>query len=163
MNDKPRMRGRPPKYETAEELQAAIDDYFLHGVKLRKVVLGPPNKRYIDEIPVPTITGLVLHLGFADRHSFYDLEKQDKFSHTIKMARTFIENEYEEQLQTGNSTGAIFALKNFGWRDDKGIDLTSQGDKLPITMIQLIGSDDDDEPDYIELEGGDGNSSPAQG
>lgn len=120
--------GRPPKYETEDELQEAIDDYFNNGVTKRKVTVGRANNRMVIEVPVPTITGLVLHLGFESRQSFYDLEKQDKFSYTVKRARTFIEKEYEEQLQTTGSTGAIFALKNFGWIDRTEQSIEHSGD-----------------------------------
>lgn len=113
--------GRPPKYKTAEELQAKIDKYFAGGMKKRTILIGPANNRQKIEINVPTITGLVLYCGFCDRASFYDLEKQDKFSHTIKNARTRIEREYEEILATTGNSGAIFALKNFGWSDKQEI------------------------------------------
>ena len=42
-------------------------------------------------------------------------ELSSKFE-AIKNARTRIEQHYEELVQEGNS-GAIFALKNFGWSD----------------------------------------------
>lgn len=113
--------GRPPKYESADELQEKIKEYFETGVKKRQVEVGRGDSKMVVEIPVPTITGLVLHCGFADRISFYDYEKRDEFSYTIKRARTFIENEYEEQLALG-STSAIFALKNFGWTDKTEIE-----------------------------------------
>lgn len=102
--------GQHPKYRTAKALQRKIDDYFKNGVKKDK-----------NGLPVPTITGLVLHCGFCDRHSFYDYEKRPIFSHTIKKARTFIEKEYEEKMAAGVST-AIFALKNFGWTDKQEIE-----------------------------------------
>ena len=101
-------------YETPELLQEKIDDYFKNGVA-KKIVKDV-------EVPVPTITGLVLHCGFADRISFYEYEKKPGFTNTIKKARTFIEKTYEELLHTGNVTGAIFALKNFGWKDRTEID-----------------------------------------
>ena len=44
-----------------------------------------------------------------------------EFSYTIKRARLLIEILYEEQLQKGSPTGAIFALKNFGWKDRQEI------------------------------------------
>lgn len=109
--------GRPAFYKNAQELQKKICQYFKYGLRFKKVLVGPAQHKRIELIPVPTITGLVIYCGFSDRHSFYDLEKQEKFSHTIRHARTFIEREYEELLQTGNSAGAIFALKNFGWID----------------------------------------------
>lgn len=109
--------GRPPKYKTPEELQEKIDEYFDTGIAERKVLVGPSNNRSIQLLPVPTITGLVLYLDFCSRQSFYDMEKHKEFAYTIKKARTRIEREYEEQLQTGSPTGAIFALKNFDWKD----------------------------------------------
>lgn len=113
--------GRPPKYDTAEQLQAKIDEYFTKGVPLKEKVIT--NQTTI-KIPVPTITGLVLYLGYCDRQSFYDLEKQPKFSYTIKKARSRIENNYEELLIMGGGAGAIFALKNFGWVDKQETKIT---------------------------------------
>ena len=122
--------GRPLKYKTPEEMQAKIDDYFEN----------PPRKKPVFskdgiciELPVFTITGLALHLGFVDRQSMYDYENRPLFSGTIKRARTFIEREYEEQIQSGNCAGAIFALKNFGWRDKQEIE--HSGDNFKITVV----------------------------
>ena len=102
-----------PLFNSNEELEAQIKDYFDN----------PPTKsvmiKDVGPVPMPfvSITGLALHLGFASRQSLYDYEKNDQYSYTIKRARTLIENEYEFQLQSGNTTGAIFALKQFGWTD----------------------------------------------
>ncbi len=109
--------GRPPLFKTAEELQAKVDEYFKSGIKKKTVIIGKGANKQKVQVPVPTITGLVLYLGFCDRQSFYDMEKIPKFTCTVKKARTFIETEYEMQLQVGNTVGAIFALKNMGWRD----------------------------------------------
>jgi hypothetical protein len=86
---------------------------------------------HVVEIPVITISGLVLYLGFCDRQSFYDYEKKPDFSCTIKRARTFIEMEYEHLLRTQSSTGAIFALKNFGWVDKSELDMNAKVTKMP--------------------------------
>jgi hypothetical protein len=99
--------GRPLKYETPEELQIAIEEYF--------------NQEVIDEKPL-TITGLALFLGFESRQSIYDYEKQGKFSYTIKRARLRIEHYAEMMLFTKAPAGAIFALKNYGWSDRQEID-----------------------------------------
>ena len=109
-----------------KEIEDLVQDYFENGVKMKTVVLGPPNARYTIEVPVPTITGLCLFLGFESRQSFYAYEDKPEFSYTIKKARLLIETEYEEMLQTGNTTGAIFALKNFGWTDKQEIDQTNR-------------------------------------
>jgi hypothetical protein len=47
------MMARPRKYQTADELEAAIDAYF--------VACDADKRPY-------TIPGLVLSLGFSDRH-----------------------------------------------------------------------------------------------
>lgn len=110
--------GRPPHYTTAEEMQVKIDEYFT----------------YQDELKRPlTITGLALHLGFCDRSSFYDYEENEGFFYTIKKARTRIENNYEEHLFSKAYPGAIFALKNFGWKDKQEIEHSGNESK-PITI-----------------------------
>jgi len=99
--------GRPPAYKTAKELQVKIDEFFEECKK---------QDEYI------TITGLVLHCGFADRASFYDYEKKPEFTHTIKASRTKIEQDYEKSLRKNGRAGDIFGLKNFGWSDKTEID-----------------------------------------
>lgn len=122
--------GRPMKFETADELEAKIDEYFAGGYRKKTIRIGNKRDGYKEiEVPCITFTDLVLFLGFADRQSFYDYEKRSEFSCTMKKARTFIEREYEEQLMI-NPTGAIFALKNFGWRDKQEIDHTTAGESL---------------------------------
>ena len=94
--------GRPAHFTNAEDLEKGIESYRADCIEKEKN---------------PTITGLAYFLGFSDRHSFYDYEKRGKFSHTIKRARLWIESIYESKLFEGSPTGAIFALKNFGWKD----------------------------------------------
>jgi len=133
--------GRPPHFETPEELQGKIKEYFETGVKKRTVVVGPSNNKTAVEIPIPTITGLCYFLGFESRQSFYDYENREGFSYTIKRARLFIETEYEEQLTIGNTTGAIFALKNFGWADKQVIDHMTGGKPLNENKHEVVFKD----------------------
>ncbi len=128
-------------FETAEQLQEAIDKYFAEGVTQRKVVVGPANNRRVEEIPVPTITGLCYDIGFESRQSFYDYEEKPEFTYTIKRARLFIEKEYEEILQTVGGSAAIFALKNFGWKDKSEIEQTV---KLPKPIMGGTSVQDND-------------------
>ncbi len=121
--------GRPPMFKTSDEIKDAINEYFQNGVKKRKVIVGKGVSAKLVELPVPTITGLALYLGFASRQSFYDYEKKNGFAYIIKRARLFIECEYEEQLQAGNTIGAIFALKQMGWADTQELKVTGL-DKL---------------------------------
>ncbi|MEM6603676.1 MAG: terminase small subunit [Pseudomonadota bacterium] len=92
-------------FKTPEELQEKVDAYF-------------------DETPLneQTITGLALDLGFVDRQSIYDYEKRPEYSCIIKKARSKVEYSYEVHLKKNDKpTGAIFALKNMGWRDERKI------------------------------------------
>jgi hypothetical protein len=100
------MAGQPAKYKTPEELQAAIDAYF--------DMPNCPN----------TITGLAYYLGFADRQSLNDYQERPEYSFIIKRARARVEMAYEEKLSSNTVTGAIFALKNMGWKDKTEIDQT---------------------------------------
>lgn len=120
--------GRPPHFETPEELQKEIDKY-LKNCPDKKVIVTKKGDKI--EIPTPTISGLCYFLGFESRQSFYDYEKKDEdsenmgFSYTIKRARLFIEKEYESLLSTNAYAGAIFALKNFGWIDKTQQEITN--------------------------------------
>ncbi len=111
--------GRPAKYKSPEELQSAIDLYF-------------------DENDKPTISGLAYHLGFESRQSFYDAEKKPEFTYTIKKARLKIESIYETALHSNACTGAIFALKNFGWSDKQEIDHNVNIPTLPNIIIKSV-------------------------
>lgn len=120
----PRPVGRPPMFSTPEELERKINDYFNGGLKMRQVVIGKAPNQIIELVPCPTISGLAYYLGFESRQSFYDYEEKPEFTYTVKRARLFIEVEYEEQLQHGNTVGAIFALKNMGWKDKSEVEQT---------------------------------------
>jgi len=132
------LGGRPPFFETEQELQNKIDEYFATGMKVKKVIVGKAPNNEVVELPVPTITGLAYFLGFESRQSFYDYEKIDKFTYTVKRARTLIEIEYETLLHSNNVAGAIFALKNFGWTDKQEIEHSGG---LPITLPKLVFDD----------------------
>lgn len=99
------MAGRPLTYKNAEELEEAV-------------------KLYFDTTQIKTVTGLAYFLGFESRQSFYDYETRGEFSYTIKRARLFIEMGYEMQLWGTSNAGAIFALKNFGWKDKQEVEQT---------------------------------------
>ena len=136
--------GRPLVFSSVEELEECINRYF-NGDMRTKLLF---NNGISQNIPVPTISGLAIFLGFESRQSLYDYEKRDEFSYTIKRARLFIEREYEEQLQVGNTTGAIFALKNMGWKDRTEVENTNlniEANPLSLEEIKRITSELEDE------------------
>jgi hypothetical protein len=127
--------GRPPMFQSAEELQGAIDEYFNTGLHQKTIIVGKGTNKQSVVIGIPTITGLCHYIGFESRQSFYDLEKTEEFTYTVKRARLFIEMEYEEQLQVGNTIGAIFALKNMGWFDRKELTGAEGKDLMPARIL----------------------------
>lgn len=117
--------GQPPKYKSVEEFAAKVEEYFETGLRTKSFIVGKGEAAQLIEVPVPTMTGLALFLGFESRQSLYDYGKKEEFAYFVKKAQTFIEREYEEMLQVGNTTGAIFALKNMGWRDQTEVKNTN--------------------------------------
>lgn len=116
--------GRPRKYDSAEELQKRIIEYFEYCED--------------NKIKILTISGLVLFCGFSDRKSFYAYEDNPKFSHTIKTAREMMVQYYEQKGQTDAfPTFAIFALKNLGWTAEENIKVER------VTTEFWVGGDPD--------------------
>lgn len=118
--------GKPPLYQTPEEMLEKVEEYFqrIKGGRFDtgQIVInedGDMEKVYENVPKEPaTITGLCLFLGFKSRQSFYDHAKIKNFEPVIEYAKLRIENRYEVALmESKNPTGAIFVLKNMGWRD----------------------------------------------
>lgn len=112
--------GRLRQYSTPEEMQLAIDAYFIGTEK-------------------PTICGLALHLGFTSRQSLLNYEGYGpEFLDTIKTAKLLVEHSYERLLTDASMKpgSIVFALKNFGWRDTQEITIT----ELP--PIQIVMNSD---------------------
>lgn len=115
--------GRPPLYNNCMDLEAACELYF---------------EKCEEKNIRPLITGLALDLGFVNRQSLYDYQENHEFSGIIKKARAMVEASYENMLGTGSPTGAIFALKNMGWRDKQevkhegGISLNVSSEDLDV-------------------------------
>lgn len=123
------------KYKTVKELEDAIDAYF--ETCKDELVYNNDGEVATDKsgnpifIPhPPTVAGLALYLGFADRQSIYDYKGLEGFSCTIKNAITRIEEYAEQHLYIGRATGAIFWLKNHGWKDETKINADISGSSL---------------------------------
>ena len=154
---------RKRAFETNEQLEQKIIEYFESWYDVKRVYDKKLDE--IVELPILTITWLALYLWFADRQSFYDYEKRWKkedaseeevaISCTLKRARTFIEKEYESQLQTGNNAWAIFALKNFGWKDTQTIEweLNDNGNwKMIVEYIQAAHENLDENWEPLQID-----------
>ena len=109
----PSIEGRPPLWATPQDLEDAIDSYFAEFIS-----------QDADNKEIPTVSGLCLALGCC-RETIWAYAKKPEFSNAIKKARSRLEMAWEKRLAGSNSTGAIFWLKNQGWKDTQ----TIAGDK----------------------------------
>lgn len=136
-NKVPSILGRPKKFETVEDLQKQIEEYFNdcfleHKKENGEVILG-------EQIRPFTITGLAVALD-TTRETLLNYENNIEnatFSDTIKRAKQIIHRYAEEYLYDGkNQTGAIFNLKNnWGWVDRTEQDLTTKGKEIAPAVI----------------------------
>ena len=79
--------------------------------------------------------------GLSSRESLDEYGRRPEFHDCVKRAKLRVELEYERSLNNKNPSGAIFALKNFGWRDNQ--DLKVSGRATIRTLAELITSDDE--------------------
>lgn len=120
-----RGRGRPMLWDSAEELEAAIDEYF----EIRKKEKRPP-----------LMSGLAVHLG-VDRKTLVNYSHREEFFPTIKRARARIEEAMEEGALTGqlNPTVTIFSMKNnFGYTNDGGVADTPPPANINNTQVNIM-------------------------
>jgi len=115
------FKGKAPIISSPEELNEKINEYFA------------------DTSRKMTVAGLCEFLGFESRQSFYDYEKREGYSYTIKRARLKIERYYEEKLLTPSiQTGCIYMLNTLGY--DKTRNLEPEYPKKP-DLSQLSNDD----------------------
>lgn len=130
--------GRPLKFETVKILEDKILAYF-NGIEAKTITLE--DGKLIQE-PL-TITGLALALG-TTRKTLLDYEDKGEYSYTVKMAKTVVENYAEKRLFGSTPTGAIFALKNYGWKD------TSQTDNTNTNLNKEVEPDSDLDKEILD-------------
>ena len=147
--------GRPPVFESKEELEKKIEEFFksCEGSVLEDETGKPVLDKYgnvikIDERP-ETVTG----------QSLIDYQGKAEFSDTITRAKLRCERYAEERLydRDGNG-GARFSLQvNFGWSDkpkeaeqeerhDDGLikALNAAADLSPPDDVEMLPEEEDD-------------------
>ena len=141
--------GRPRAFNSPEELEAKIKDYFdtititypafdyvvegkdEEGKDIVKKVprLNNAGKQVMrtDYYEHPTILGMCRHLDMT-RETLCNYSKEPEFIDTIKKAKAKIEDYLEHQLHRKDQvTGIIFNLKNnFGWKDKHETEITGK-------------------------------------
>ena len=125
-------------YENEDTLADAIQAYF--------------DKQMEDGLPI-TISGLAYALGFVSRQSLYDYKEREEFSYILKRATFFVESQYEGKLSGTTPTGAIFALKNMGWKDRNETAITDpDGNSIqPIININVVRTQPEKEDNDTSL------------
>lgn len=136
---------RPMKFETAEELERAVEAYFASISYQEPAVVATPTGE-VDEkgriqwktkmltectgdpgaigkpvtvtkwLKPPNVAGLCLYLGIS-RDTWWRYAKKPEFRDTAERARLRMEDYWAGKLETKASKGAAFALENcFGWK-----------------------------------------------
>lgn len=115
--------GRPPIYETPEDLLKKAFEYF-------------DIETNSTGICKPTVSGLIFHLGFDSRQTFYNYkEKSQDFLDTLNRLVLFIESCYEKNLHGFQWAGSAFALKNINSKDWK--DEVVQNQNQTVTNVTI--------------------------
>ena len=144
--------GRPPLYESAEEMQRIIDLYFiaievnkakLHYSEIQLDGFNDEDLQVIDAVTEekPLVSGLAYMLDMTTetfrQYGSTEGTKDSEFSSTVKKAKQRIEKHLESRLDGGNVIGTIFNLKNnFRWKDKFENEHTGPGGG-PIQSRQL--------------------------
>lgn len=137
--------GCPRQYETVEELQEVIDDYF-ESCWMDKVTEftdkdGACTMSTVRYQARPyTVTGLALHLDLT-RQGLLNYQARPEFVDTIRRAKQKVEAGYEETLFSKFANGASFGLKeNFGWKDERSIRHSLDFSKLSDEELEAIAA-----------------------
>lgn len=138
--------GRPPKFDSPEQMQVLIDKYFedckghiLYNDDGSPVLDKYGNAVIIDAHP-PTVTGLALALGFNTRLSLLNYQAKSAFVNTVTRAKSRVEQYAEERLfDKDGANGAKFSLANNweGWREKQQIEADVKQETTVIT-VELV-------------------------
>ena len=128
------VKGRPRKYNSAEEMQKDIDKYFASCFRPMlvydktttsyKKVLDSEGKEILEQIRPFTVTGLADALDMS-RETLLRYGEKDDFSDTVMRAKRKCELYAEERLfDKEGANGAKFSLANNfkDWKDKKDVD-----------------------------------------
>jgi len=136
------VTGRPRKFKDAKEL----------------LILG---MKYIDKLTKEdkhlTYTGLCIALGTTKEvlktyeDGKYDTEEQI-FSCSVKELKLHCEQYAENRLFENNPTGAIFALKNYGWKDRQDIESINVNHNLNQDISSMTAEEIEKELKSLENE-----------
>ena len=150
-------KGRPPKFNSVEEMQSKIDEYFIKckGKVVEnnegEIVLNKYGEPVYVNVEPPTIIGLSLYLGFNSKQSFYDYKGKKDFLDCLTRASSMCEHYAAQRLfDRDGSHGAEFYLKaHFKWNDKQAESenekaLIVQADKILVTIRDIANGGTDE-------------------
>lgn len=140
--------GRPPMFNTVDEMQILIDKYFIEckGTPLLNKDDIPMLNKYEEPIMFgsspPTVTGMALYLGFTSRQALINYQNKEEFVDSITQAKSRIEQYAETKLYSREaSNGAKFVLiNNYGWKEKSEVESTGSLDvnnKVDLTGFSV--------------------------
>lgn len=145
--------GRPLKYETVEELEEIIDNYF--NSCIREVIVRDKDGHVIlDEdgnvekelkmVKPITVTGLAIAIGLTRDTLIRYEDRSEKFYDTITHAKQKCQEFAEEQLYLAKSAnGPAFSLKNnWGWKDKTEQEITGANGADFVIKIKRKSEDE---------------------
>jgi len=131
--------GRPRKFQTPEDLQLVVNNYFAYCDSL-----NPVNDEGRVTINKPyTITGLCDYIGLH-KDNWLEYGKRDGYTDIVKNAKQKVET-FTVEMASINKTNpimAIFNLKNnFGYSDKIDVTTSNQPEQLNATDIRKLLND----------------------
>ena len=133
---RPKFRGRPKKYATANALAKAVTGYF-DSVSRVVLLCDPVTQKPIrDEqgnhvetvqwLRPPTETALALHIG-VDPRTWTNYRDDPELGPVVEWAKEICKGYLLEQLvtrQKGSVNGLIFALGNYGMKEQQSVEVS---------------------------------------
>lgn len=96
------------------------------GDKISPVYFKKKANEYFsnpEEMMTWTLPGFLLYCNVSKKQ-WEEFKTKEKYKETCEKVMLHLEDKYCHGLETKNPTGSIFALKNMGWSDEKGIKST---------------------------------------
>jgi len=134
---KPIVGGRPLAYETVEELQAKIEEYFTYCDEKKEISVNDKGHEKVIQKPY-TMSGLCVYLKIS-KDTLWEYARKSEYAEIVKWAKSMVENYCEENTMAGklNPIFSIFSLKNnFGWTDRIEVNTTTQPEQLSVNDIK---------------------------
>jgi hypothetical protein len=133
----PILGGRPLAFETPEEMETKIYEYFACCDEQKEISVNDKGQSKVIQKPY-TISGLCIYLGIS-KETWSQYLKRPEYTEITAMAKLQVENYVEENSLMGkiNPVMSIFNLKNnFGWTDRFEVSANAQTEQLSSADIQ---------------------------